>query len=150
MTEPSIQEFRKRFGALQEPHDIGWAMRQLAAGKKVRCRGWMTKTLHLLADDFEHIVYDGATLGDCTQFTVTDFTRSDWELYEPEPEGHDFHWALEQIKAHKRVRRGAWRDRWLFSPGTSDTVYYDIHGCCTNHVWQASIYDMLATDWVLA
>lgn len=61
-----------------------------------------------------------------------------WELYE-EP-GHDFAWALEQLKAGKNVRRKLWLLGEFISPD----------GPRPGRGNYALISDMIATDWELA
>lgn len=73
-----------------ELHNIGWASRQLAAGKKVRRLSWAYKE--------QYLVMSGGTLSGCRPcsigyqpwddpcLSVEDLLATDWELYEPEPE----------------------------------------------------------------
>jgi hypothetical protein len=65
-------------------------------------------------------------------------SATDWEIVpdaKPEPEGHDFKWAAEQIKSGKRVQRKAW-GMWPWSIGGKNG--------------SVNISDACECDWILA
>ena len=78
----------------------------------------------------------------------------------------DFSWALQQLKAEKKVARTGWNGRGIFiamqfpdhlSKMTRAYIYIDTTGLQTDNPdaprwcvpWLASQTDMLADDWVI-
>jgi hypothetical protein len=117
------------------PGTFEWALGALKAGKKVRLSRWDpvwylaiegsgdSYTVRVIKPDGGSAMWYGA---------VADILEDAWELYEP---GHDFAWALEQIKAGKSVRRKAWAYDSIKIPVKSRMV---------------SMESVLADDWLLA
>ncbi len=77
-------------------------------------------------------------------------------------EGHDFGWALNQLRAGKKVTRSGWNGKgmWLtlIMPGNAVHMGFDMQPCIGMKTakggmqpgWLASQDDMLAFDWVIA
>lgn len=104
------------------------AIAALEAGKKVRIKTWPHQ--FWLKYESGRVRDQG---DDPYEFEGMEF-ELDWELYE-EP-GHDFAWALEQLKAGKKVKRRGWNGQ--ITPvqiGQREVPTYE---------------SMIATDWELA
>jgi len=79
------------------------------------------------------------------QIFATDLFSDDWEIYKPEPKGHDWVWALDRLSARKKVRRNEWDDHVFIFSGDS--------GCIKSSNTQGDAYFYIeyfkAKDWVL-
>jgi len=107
-----------------------WAMQQMRQGKAVKRESFSFK---MLMPPGSQVTSAGARGIDLEHLAATD-----WEIVpepKPEPEGHDFKWAAEQIKSGKRVQRKAW-GMWPWSIGGKNG--------------SVNISDACECDWILA
>jgi len=112
-----------------------WAVQQMRQGNKVRRRVRAFPWLLLGKAGLETL--DGPDKCQLISLLSEHIMATDWEIVpepNPEPEGHDFAWAAEQVKNGKTVRRTGW-GTFPWSVGANATV---------------TISDTLKTDWVLA
>jgi len=116
-----------------------WAMQQMRQGKAVARRG--SAVLFRMANDGLQSFIRGAGKPDWWQddlnVAVMDILADNWEIVpepKPEPEGHDFAWAAEQVMCGRWARRKTWEAGWYLG-GEKTTV---------------SVHDTRKTDWVLA
>jgi len=108
-----------------------WAMLQMRQGKTVTRRG----SKHVLCIVAGVLRVDEGRGNFCSVATH-DMMSTDWEIMpKPEAEGHDFLWALEQMRNDYRVRRKAW-----------GVAGIDV-SCSIAHLTADSIQ---AKDWVFA
>lgn len=114
--------------------ELNWALNQIMVGRKVRRSSWPEGT---------GIGNSGCWCNPGDQLPLmieSNLMADDWELYDTaEPEGHDFHWVLQQLKAGKRVKRKAWVGQH------SITWSFDSDG-----LGRLMAMELLETDWVLA
>jgi len=106
-----------------------WAMQQMRQGKTVRRKSCVFQ-LRMHSSKLL------ATPGSCSIY-FENVEGTDWEIVpepKPEPEGHDFAWAAEQVMCGRWARRKTWEAGWYLG-GEKTTV---------------SVHDTRKTDWVLA
>lgn len=129
-------------------HDIGWAVQQMREGKKVRRRCWPYNWCYQL-----HYgdVFDEQSKPAKAMYCSAHAT--DWELYEPEPEGHTLEWvgkqALGQYPKAIRARRKEWPAGEYMTTGLTSGVFILRQGL-ESQLFSPTPYDVVATDWILA
>jgi hypothetical protein len=115
-----------------------WAMAQMRNGKCIRLRGCQWHLWIPVNIGHVQLVHDYLSREETSQTIMVEFlTLRHWEIVpepKPEPEGHNFKWAAEQIMCGRWVRRKTW-EAGRYLGGEKTTV---------------SVHDTRNTDWVLA
>jgi hypothetical protein len=117
------------------------AMEALVAGKKVQWKFWNS-------DDFIH-VKDGKLFCGDEQVSLTGFILDNadgWSIYD-EP-GHDFLWAVQQMKDGKMVKRTPWVKVWWYE--WNGRVYRQAQNEHGEPLDLVHFEHITAADWVLA
>lgn len=99
--------------------------------------------------------YEGKRVNELAALAIEPVTADDWELYEPEPEGHDILWIgrqmLDRCPERIRARRKDWpKGDYILLGSTSGVFIYHRDAACVTEAWLPMPNDLTATDWVLA
>ena len=125
----------------EKMHDFGWALKQMKAGKKVRRGSWGENCRIGYSSTDPIYIYDYDRFMGWKPLTA-DLVAENWILF---VEGHNWDWALNQMKAGGAARRTAWKKG---NPGVklndNRFVFTDSYDTfCISPV------ELNATDWII-
>lgn len=113
-----------------------WAMQQMRQGRRVKRKDHCFE-MHINGINGRLLAVATGRAISTVGIDLEHVGATDWEIVpepKPELEGHDFAWAIKQIKNGKRVRRKAWGVTWWIG-GKNGSV---------------NIGDACECDWILA